>query len=245
MFEELKKKDYQSYLISGEGEWGVSEGIYFKEFSEAFHTVEDYPVEYSDEYDFYASFDYGLDMLACYWIAMDTSGRAFVYRELYQSGLKVSEAAEAIKAMTPKDEKIYLRIAPPDLWNRRNDTGRSAADIFAENGLPLYKAQNDRVQGWYDLAEWLRPCMDEFGNRSANLRIFENCTNLIRCLPSLIRDQRNPNDCAKEPHEITHAPDALRYFCAGRPVGTYVPPERDEDYVTYDDQWSNILSYGR
>jgi hypothetical protein len=25
-------------------------------------------------------------------------------------------------------------------------------------------------------------------------------------------DEKNPDDCAKEPHELTHAPDALRYF---------------------------------
>jgi phage terminase large subunit len=31
-------------------------------------------------------------------------------------------------------------------------------------------------------------------------------------------DEKNPNDTAREPHELTHAPDALRYFIAGRPA---------------------------
>ena len=37
--------------------------------------------------------------------------------------------------------------------------------------------------------------------------------NLIRTLPALQHDDKNPNDVATEPHELTHIPDALRYFC--------------------------------
>ena len=36
--------------------------------------------------------------------------------------------------------------------------------------------------------------------------------NLIRTLPQLLIDEKDVQDCAKEPHELTHAPDALRYF---------------------------------
>ena len=32
-------------------------------------------------------------------------------------------------------------------------------------------------------------------------------------MPALQHDEKNPNDVANEPHELTHAPDALRYFC--------------------------------
>jgi phage terminase large subunit len=40
--------------------------------------------------------------------------------------------------------------------------------------------------------------------------------NLIRTLPQVQRDEKDPNDVATEPHELTHAPDALRYFCSMR-----------------------------
>jgi phage terminase large subunit len=40
--------------------------------------------------------DYGLDMLAGYWIAVDPFDNAFVYREIYKSGLIISEAAKLI-----------------------------------------------------------------------------------------------------------------------------------------------------
>ena len=51
------------------------------------------------------------------------------------------------------------------------------------------------------------------GARRAGLCIFSTCPNLIRTLPLLRYDERRPSDCARTPHELTHAPDALRGFC--------------------------------
>ena len=73
------------------------------------------------------------------------------------------------------------------------------------------------MQGWYDLKEWLRPVPDGQGV-SPSLKIFDHCKNLIRTLPALVCDEKNPNDCYRDPHEVTHAPDAIRYFVAGRPA---------------------------
>jgi phage terminase large subunit len=154
-------------------------------------------------------------MLAAYWIAVDTHNKAYVYKELYQPGLIISGAAEAIKKL--KTEDIYRIIAPPDLWNRRQETGKSAADLFRDNGLSLVMANNDRVQGWYNLKEWLKPYKDEQGIMTASLVITKNCTNLIRTLPQLQCDDKDPNDVATEPHNLTHAADGIRYFIAGRP----------------------------
>jgi phage terminase large subunit len=160
---------------------------------------------------------------------------------IYESGLIISAAAKKIKEMT--SEKVHANIAPPDLWNRRQDTGKSAAEIFAENGVPLVAALNDRVQGWYNLKEWLKPGKDEFGKQTAPLRIMSNCTNLIRTLPAVTVDGKNPNDVAREPHELTHAPDAIRYFVACRPSPAAQVKNVDEDVLEYDDQINNLLYY--
>ena len=37
-------------------------------------------------------------------------------------------------------------------------------------------------------------------------------------MPLAQYDLKNPNDVAKEPHEITHSIDALRYFVSGNPA---------------------------
>ena len=137
---------------------------------------------------------------------------------------------------------MELIFAPPDMWNRRQDTGKSVAEIFLENDLILTKSSNDRVSGWMDMKEWLKPYTDETGQFTAQLVIFENCTNLIRCLPAVQYSSKNPSDVAKEPHELTHAPDAIRYFIAGRPARTYVEVQNEEDYLDYEDQINDLYN---
>lgn len=225
------------------GDWDVLEGRYFKDFDRALHVIE--PFEIPRDWRRYFVMDYGMDMLAGYWIAVDWSGKAYVYREVYESGLKISEAAARIVSAMPEDEMVDVYLAPPDLWNRRQDTGRPAAEIFAEGGVPITKASNNRVHGWYDLAEWLKPVMGEDGKKTANLLFFSTCPNIIRCLPSLVHDEKNPNDCATEPHEITHGPDAIRYFVAGRPIPNTAPIEEDEEAPSEDYQLSALFEFGR
>ena len=191
-----------------------------------------------------AAMDYGLDMLAAYWIAVDHFGRAFVYRELYEPDLIISQAAQHILHRNG-GESLEAWYAPPDLWNRRQDTGRSVADIFAESGIPLAKAQNNRVQGWLDLKEWLKPVRDESGSESAALRFFSCCPNLIKSIPALQVSSKNPSDCATEPHEFTHAPDAIRYFVAGRPLPAAVPLEPVQNgSAPFENQIQDFLQFG-
>ena len=84
--------------------------------------------------------------------------------------------------------------------------------MFSENGLELTQSNNDRAAGWAQVKELLKERIAPDGNKYSRIKIFRTCTNLIRTLPQLLIDEKNVNDCAKEPHELTHAPDALRYF---------------------------------
>lgn len=188
------------------GSWDVSEGQYFTEFRRDLHVCEPFPLP--REWRRYIAFDYGLDMCAAYWFAVDNERNVYVYKELCRSDLPISTAARAILDNTTADEDIYQVLAPPDLWNRSQETGKSKALIFAESGLTLSKSNNDREAGWLAVKELLKE--DEHGR--VRLHIFSNCTELIDHLPELQRDPRRPTDTLTEPHEITHSPDALRYF---------------------------------
>lgn len=220
--ESLPPKLKEAWLY---GNWYSLEGQYFEEFNRDDHVCEPFPIP--KEWRRYRAIDYGLDMLACYWIAVDSTRRCYVYKELCEGDLPISTAAEKINAMTNEDEEIYITLAPPDLWNRSQETGRSKALIFGESGLPLVKSNNDREAGWLALKE----LMKKDANGESRLQIFNTCTRLIKNLPELQRDAKKPTDTATEPHEITHAPDALRYF------GIYwtrpAPDQDQEGYVTY------------
>lgn len=191
------------------GDWDIFEGQFFTEFKRDVHVIE--PFEIPKDWYIYFVMDYGLDMLAGYWIAVDYNNNAYVFREIYQSNLLVSDARDKIKELTNED--VYIYLAPPDLWNRHKETGKSTADIFSEGGIDLYKTNNDRIQGWLQMKEWLKVFSDEQGQPTARLKIFSTCRNLIRCLPQVQHDQKRVGDVANEPHELTHSVDAIRGFC--------------------------------
>ena len=204
-----------------DGKWDVFAGQYFTEFDRGKHVVE--PFEPPAWWRWYVTMDYGLDMLAALLIGVDDAGNAWVVGEVYEGrdrgegheGLIVSEAAEAVKELAGS-RQITAYLAPPDLWNARQETGRSVADIFAEHGVYLMKTSNDRVDGWMAVKEWLKPRACEDGEARPRLRFFPNCRNIIRTLPLLQYDEKRANDVRNEPHELTHAPDALRGFCVYR-----------------------------
>ena len=195
-----------------EGDWDLQSGQFFSEFRRSLHVTEPHPIPAHAR--IYRAFDYGLDMLACLWFAVDGQGHVTVIRELYEPNLIVSRAAAAIKAAS--FEPVAATFAPPDLWNRQKDTGKSMWEMFEEAGVRLSRADANRVQGWMQVKEYLSPRQEADGVARPRLTIFSTCENLIRCLPLLQHDRTNHGDCATEPHEPTHLPDALRYFLRAR-----------------------------
>lgn len=203
------------------GKWDLIEGQYFNEFDRSLHVID--PFHIPSDWRRYRAIDYGLDMLSCLWIAVSPEREVIVYRELHEENLIISEAARKINALTDyeRGERIYQTLAPPDLWNRSQETGKSKNRLFYESGLNLTKSSNDREAGWLAIKELLALRSDG----TVRLKIFRNCVNLIKNLPLLQFDEKRPNDCANEPHEITHDPDALRYFAI---AWTRPAPEEEE-----------------
>lgn len=226
-----------------DGDWDLFVGQYFTEFRRETHVVDPFPIP--DYWQRYRAFDYGLDMLACYWAAFDELGNCYIYNELYKPNLYIPDAAHAILERTLDESKIVCTYAPKDMCQTNRATGKSQAEMFADEGLPLSIVSNGRVDGWLNMANWLHPVPDGTGAVQPRLKIFSNCVNLIRTIPLLQRDDKNNTDCAKEPHEITHAPDALRYLLDGRPSPAVILKPRDEDDpLEYDDQVDNFIDYG-
>lgn len=207
-----------------DGSWGGFEGQFFPEFDYEVHTLPDFvPDAHMRRV---CAIDYGLDMLAALFVAVDEKGEAYVYDEVYKSGLVVSAAAREILA---KADGVDTFLAPSDLWSRQKDSGRSMAELFSDNGVYLTKLSSERIQGWSCLKEWMKVYTEPDGSKHSALHILRRCTNLIRCLPLLLYDRSKPGDAAVQPHEITHAPDALRYFAASRVGYSAVSPQTAEN----------------
>lgn len=238
------------------GEWDTFSGQYFTEFDPNVHVCDKFEIP-STWHKYYVN-DYGLDALAGLWIAISPDKKAYVYREIfrgkdahdekYPNGVIPSEASKLIKDLEIGDNDNFTRIAPPDLWSKSTSNGVSPIEIFSRHNIYFMKADNDRIHGWMCLKEWLKVYKDKDGNATTNLQIFRNCKNLIRCIPLLQYGDKDTNDAAKTPHDITHLPDALRYFAASRPYANNISESErhydfDEMQQAYEQQKNPMRGY--
>lgn len=206
-----------------DGNWDMHAGRYFNEFDRNIHVVE--PFKIPDWWKRYCAIDYGLDCLACVWAAVDDLGNIYIYRNYAEPDKIISQGAKEIIDLSEGEDIVYT-VAPPDLWGRSQESAKTKADIFGENGLHLIKGSNDREAGHLAVKDLLKPVKTD-GGYEARLKIFSCCTHLIEDLPALQVNIKKPNDCMTEPHDITHLPDALRYFAL-----QYISPSKKKDELT-------------
>ena len=123
-----------------------------------------------------------------------------------QNGLARDDNSEGERADHEKIDAIYLS---PDAFARRTDEQSIAdqmGDVFVKAGLPRpVPADDDRVGGWMlmyqmlDAGEWL---------------LTDNCIELIRTIPNLIRDPARVEDVEKMDGD--DPADAARYGLKSR-----------------------------
>jgi len=230
MLSSLPEKIRQAHRY---GDWNALSGAYFSEFRRDRHVCE--PFQINSNWLRYRAFDYGLDCFALLWFAVAPDGRCYVYREFTGSNMIVTEAAQKTLELTLPNENIMNTFSPPDIWNRQKDTGKSMAELFYLNGVSITKANNNRVQGHIQLKQML----SDMGDGKPGLIIFNTCKELINSLEIIQADETNPNDCAKQPHELTHVIDAARYFCISRVLLKEEKPAK----VVYDDDEKDERDY--
>ena len=191
------------------GKWDVFEGQFFPEFDESRHvcSAADIPAHIKS----FVALDYGFDMLAALLMAIDESGNVYAVDERCIPNLTLTEAARVVAELC-RGVSVDFAVASPDLWNRRQDSGKSGYEIMqgVEGMPPMIAADDRRIAGWRVVREYLSE------KNSPALRISQKCTELIRCLPALLFDSEKTEDASSEPHSVTHAPEALRYALMSR-----------------------------
>ena len=155
------------------------------------------------------------------------------------------------------------------LYNHKGGVGKTtmcaAIDIALETGRvtnlvygQALKTSGDAIFPTIIGAIFMYLCMvggTYFFGIHLGLLVADCCRGLIRNLGLIQSDEKNPSDCATEPHNITHICDALRYFCATRTLAAQVAApvlERDayETETDYDEEMTggemtgSYLTYG-
>lgn len=215
------------------GDWDVFEGQVFGEWRRHLHEVEPFPIPEGARR--WRAVDWGYAKpWCCFWLAKcrldfppysPEFERVIVYREAYGRGLTDPEQAERILDLTGDEELISWTLADPSMWTKRTVGKRaiSSADVYRDHGVPLKKADNDRLGGKRRVHEALALLPDG----QPALLVFKTCRNLIRTLPALPYDEHRIEDVDTDAED--HPYDALRYGLSS-PVPEVVEPVTPKDY---------------
>lgn len=218
-----------------DGDWDTFAGQYFDEWHRDIHVVGAFepPVSWTRA----RGADWGSSApWACYWVAWDENGDAFVYREAYQAGLTPEQQArQALDRSTvqelgraPRRERYAATLADPAVFATHRGTGKSIAEMWKAAGFLVSRARNDRRAGWANMKQYLwdseRPRPDGTGVGWPRLFVMDNCPNLIRTITMQQRSKTDPEDLDTSLED--HAVDALRYVLAWRPLSVREKVER-------------------
>lgn len=194
------------------GDWDVFAGQFFTNYDYRKHIVA--PFDLPKWWDYWGSLDWGYAKPLSYGVWArdpDQARRVYKVRELYAKELTNDEACHRIKAINEQVPRALTQIlADPSMWIRKSNTGKSTADEYAELGVMLSPANNDRINGW----QITRSFMSDLPDGKPGLQIFSNCYDLIRTLPEQQHAKvGNVEDLNTDLED--HAVDEMRYALSG------------------------------
>lgn len=226
--------EYKTYLESltgdlakawRDGDWDIFAGQAFSTWRQDKHVIKRMPDGW-EKWVHWRAIDWGYSApWCCLWLTRNPdNGRVIVYREAYQVGLTEGQQARTIQDMTPPEEHITLTFADPAMWAKKTTKERvtTTADEYLDCGVPLTRADNDRMNGKRKVDRLLADLPDGI----PGLQVFENCHNLIRTFPALAYDQTHTEDVDTKMED--HAYDTLKYGLTQ--VRDYAPARANSTY---------------
>jgi phage terminase large subunit len=214
------------------GDWDIAAGQFFTTFRYDLHVIESgsLPNPIPDNWDVWASMDYGFQHPTVCHLFASTDGVTFLVDEYYQAKMTVKSNAEGIIAMLGRHgvslDRLSKFVAGSDVFAKRGDnTGETIADQYANEGIFLRPANSDRINGAGKLLELLG---DAERNIASNIRISQSCARLIEQIPSLSHDPNRPEDVLKidvdeDGNGGDDAYDAARYgLMVSNSIGVFI-----------------------
>ena len=188
-----------------DGRWDIVAGAMYSEFDHRKHTCDAFILPEGTR--IWRGADDGYNAPACVLWFAEVDKRTYVIDELYKSGMVAPAMAEETKK---KDLEFTFRNGVGDLiQNKEIFSGPIDPSAFNEDGMT---AGSGRAQKMNQLGCRWKPAQKGPGSRIAGcnlvhqmlqkklpdgkpqLMFFKNCKNLIRTLPTLPKDESNPED---------------------------------------------------
>ncbi len=181
-----------------DGDWDIAAGQYFTNWRRDIHVVPDGSIPAN--WRTWLSLDYGfIHFTVAYLFAQDADNRIFVVDEHAERRWLIPRHASGIQAMLDRNGVAAYRLsgayAGADVFSKRHNGGTVAED-YAEQGIKLTPANDDRLNG---AAEILARLGDDECDPIVEPTLFvsESCPRLIECIPSLEHDPNRPEDVLK------------------------------------------------
>lgn len=202
---QINKYSLRAFLSEAQHKRPLPDEPAFPEFDVSVHVCKPLPIPKS--WPRWRAVDYGYAVpYCCLWFTRSPSGTIYIYRERYGARKTAREQAYEIR-LASAGEKISFSVGDPAMWatQREGQKFQSVASQYAEMGVHLTQASNDRLAGKervHDVLEWAEGVPPV-------LQIFETCHNLVRTMPMLPADPHKLEDVDTEAED--HAYDSGRY----------------------------------
>lgn len=222
-----------------EGDWDSFVGQYFTNWHEKQIVVNSF--EIPEHWPLFGAMDYGEAAPTSYGMyTVDYDGNVYRINEYYQANATASQHADNIAKMIescPFTGGRYPQATycDPSMFVKRRLSeviNHSPADVFADRGIHLTRASNDRITGWRVVNDALIKerfyCFNGWNDA------------LMRTMPALPRSTKNPEDL--DTHAEDHAADELRYAM----MHVYKPykPEEERPYEGTGQEVIDIMEQG-
>ena len=160
-------------------------------------------------------------------------GRMLVRHELTFIRTAPEDAAKMIlKRARELNIPLTSVLAQPDLFPKEKHRGETISQTFAQHGVMLRPGDDDAINGWSRLRSWF-----QLRDGVPAMQIDRACVHLLRTLPTIIADEKNPDDIQDTPD--ANPVKALRYYVMSRPQ----PWQRDPAEVPGPGTWGYELRH--
>lgn len=170
-------------------------------------------------WELWGGFDYGTseDAASCLLFnLLDTNKRVWTFGELYMPGKQLPEQAVAMRAAMA-ELKLKTIFGDPMLKSKapESKSGLTRLQLFAQEGIIIQLALNDRVDGWGAI-DWLFHRLPDgsLPQHTVGFVNYEECRQTWRQLQAAPRKDSDPNDVDKakaSKQAGDHGIDSLRY----------------------------------
>ena len=195
-----------------DGDWDVFEGQFFNSWNADEHIVD--PFHIPDDWDRVLSMDLGYSddhPTVALFIAQDPQSlKLYVYDEYVGVG-SIEMYIDEMKSIIGEQSFKGIYADPSMFYNNvvRSQLDESPGAMFRREGIWLEKANNDRINGWRIVKQWLHWTKPG----ESKIKFFPNCYKTIETLPTL-RFAKTAQGTKREDLDTKmadDAADALRY----------------------------------